>query len=231
MSDLPVASESQALVPSFLEDTSHERTLAALYALYRGVDQAIAQWQQASGLGCPAGCGNCCRRYEPTVLPVEAMAVAAYISARRPELVPLLSGPRTAPAGRCPFYDVDNPLHCRVYPSRPLECRLFAFASVRRKDGRPQFRLCRDMPGPEPRIFDEATLGATYGATPPVMQDAAARLQALDGGPTHLLGEHARAAWATLQYLRALKNRGGTVVAATTEESYHRSPARGVSPE
>jgi Fe-S-cluster containining protein len=212
MKTLPAAVPAD-LIPGFLRDTWAGSRLVSLYEIYHDVDRAIERWQAASGLGCPAGCGKCCRRYEPTVLPLEAMAVAAWIRKARPASVPVLEGPRTSPPGRCPFYDDDNPLHCTVYPSRPLECRLFAFAAVRSKQGSPVFRLCRDMPGPEPRVAPVTLLVERYGAAPPVMQDASTRLSALDDGPPRLLGEQATHAWNTLLYLQHR-------VAATVDAGY-----------
>lgn len=196
--------DPRELIPAFLRETSAGGRLLSLYELYHDVDQAIARWQEASGLGCPSGCGKCCRRYEPTVLPLEAMAVAAWIRKARPASIPVLEGPRVAPEGRCPFYDDDNPLHCTVYPSRPLECRLFAFSAVRTKHGVPTFRLCRDMPGPEPRTAPVSLLVERYGASPPLMGDASARLVTLDDGTPRPLGAQAAEAWRTLRYIEGL---------------------------
>ena len=192
------------LAPAFLVDSSHGILLANLYVLYRALDLAIEDWQRASRLLCPPACGTCCATYEPTVLPIEGMAVAAYAAQGHPATAPLLDSEPSVEALGCVFYDPGNARHCTVYVARPLECRLFAFSAVRDKDSRPVYRLCRHMPGPGPRTTGTETLRERYGALPPTMQDYSARLQALSGGSSRRLREEARAAWRTVCLLRAL---------------------------
>jgi hypothetical protein len=72
-------------------------------------------------------------------------------------------------ASPCPLYDPAEPHHCRVYPARPLICRLFGFSGVRGKDGRPLFRPC---PHARP-IQRESFLRLP---SPPMMEDYGRRL-------------------------------------------------------
>jgi Fe-S-cluster containining protein len=194
------------LVPPAVTESWHGRPLEGLYELYANLDDAIASWQRASGLGCPQGCGACCARYEPAVLPLEGMAVAAYVERTRNSTAVLEAASPQEGAG-CVFNDPDSPLHCTVYPARPLECRLFAFSGVRDKHGEPLFRLCRDMSGPERRTLDASALRARYGVLPPLMPDYGARLHALGGAPAAPLREQARAAWSVVRYLVELGGR------------------------
>ena len=184
--------------PAFVLGSSQGELLEKLYALYRELDLKIDAWQQLSRTACPAGCGACCARYEPSVLPLEGMAVAAFIS------IPVLEGPPEPEGTSCVFFDPHNPHHCTVYAARPLECRLFAFSAARGKDGRLRFRLCRDMPGPEPRAKSEEALLSSYGALPPAMADFSTRLQTLADGPVLPLRDQARLAWKRLELLRRL---------------------------
>lgn len=202
---MPVGTDG--FVPPAVAESYHGRLLQALYELYAELDEAISIWQRASALGCPPGCGACCARYEPTVLPLEGMAVAAYVELTRSgtaTLEAVLPGEATS----CVFNDPDNPLHCTVYPARPLECRLFAFSGVRDKDGEPLFRLCRDMSGPEQRTMDAAALRARYGALPPLMPDYGTRLHTLAGAPVAPLREQARQAWGMVRFLVELHGTG-----------------------
>ena len=194
-------------VPDFLLATSQGRLLRELHDLYRELDSRIGEWQSASGTACPAGCGACCARYEPSVLPIEGMAVAAYVVDRRPSSVPVLETPAREEGRACVFFDPVNPHHCTVYEARPLECRLFGFAGSRDKEGRLLFRLCRDMPAAGRRSFGEGALRESFGALPPAMPDWGARLQALDSGPVVKLRDQARLQWRRLELLRSLQAR------------------------
>jgi uncharacterized protein len=193
-----------SLIPGFLHRSWHGRLLEELHALYAGLDLAIEAWQRASSMGCPPGCGTCCTRYEPTVMPVEGMAIAAYAAASRPSTIPVLEAPGVDEGPGCVLFDPVSPFHCTVYPARPLECRLFGFSATRDKDGDPVFRLCRHMPAAFPRTMDRGVLASRFGALPPVMQDHSTRLAALAALPALPLREHARSAWATVTYLQRL---------------------------
>jgi uncharacterized protein len=197
------------LVPACLAGSWHARLLEELHALYAELDLAIEAWQRASTLGCPWGCGTCCTRYEPTVLPVEGMSVAAYAAASHPSTIPILESAGADEGPGCVFFDPEGPFHCTVYPARPLECRLFGFSATRDKGGLPAFRACRHMPSESPRSMDSEAMASRFGALPPVMQDFSARLAALAAPPALPLRQHARAAWMTLQYLGSLSGHGG----------------------
>jgi len=194
------------LAPPFLIESSHGPVLRYLYELYGVLDARISEWQRSSGLACPPGCGQCCARYEPFVLAAEGMAVAAFVAHRSPAGLGVLEAAGEAEPARCVFYDGDTPLHCTVHPARPLECRLFGFSASRAKNGRPLFRLCRDMPGPQSGTLDEEALRRTYGTLPPLMPDFGARLGALAGAATRPLREQARAAWRAMLLLGRLRN-------------------------
>lgn len=136
------------------------------------------------------------------MLPLEGFAVAAYVARVRPQAAALLDEPTSEEPKGCIFADPDGALHCTVYPARPLECRLFAFSGARDKSGSPVFRLCRHMPGPEPRSMDAATMLGRWGELPPLMPDWSVRVESLDAGKRAPLREQARAAWSTLSWFR-----------------------------
>lgn len=157
---------------------------AATSAFREGARQALAlahPGQDLPTLGCPEGCGACCERFLPDILPLEADYAALWILGHRPELAGRTREPRNSPP--CPFYDPDKPeAHCSIYPARPLICRLFSYSAVTTKEGLPAYSLCWAMPDPQGQgkrtwlgreILDE------LGSYPPLMADFGLRLQAL----------------------------------------------------
>lgn len=172
---------------SALEGTSVEPRLTALEALYREAELEMDDWKRKSGIACPDGCGICCERFHPDILPVEAELVAAYLLLKRPDLLPRAE---TLVTAHCPFYTASGPGHCTVYPVRPLICRLFGFAGERDKAGVPRFRLCRHMTGHGARTFTGEELRSRFGRVPPLMQEYGMRLQSLVPGAGERLLVH-----------------------------------------
>jgi Fe-S-cluster containining protein len=119
--------------------------------------RAVA-FRRTAGVACPAGCDACCREDRPedsvlACLPAARWALGQGWEAR-------LAG--AVPEEPCLFWEPGPAGGCGIYPLRPLICRLFGYAGVRDKHGRPAWRPCRRMvgvpaPAPEPPLFaDEA---------------------------------------------------------------------------
>jgi Fe-S-cluster containining protein len=190
---------------SALEGTSVEPRLGALEELYREAEFEMEDWKRKSGVACPDGCGTCCERFHPDILPVEAELVAAYLLLKRPDLLPRAE---TLVSEHCPFYAVSGPGHCTVYPVRPLICRLFGFAGERDKAGVPRFRLCRHMTGRGERSFTDGELLARFGRVPPLMQEYGMRLQSLEPrtGERLLVRDAVQRQLAALRFLLSLSD-------------------------
>jgi Fe-S-cluster containining protein len=190
--------------PQGIEGSSLAERLHALEALYAEADAACATFLGQARLsfparthgglpfGCPDGCGACCERFVPDILPLEADYAALWILRNRPELAEV--GPRSS--APCPYYDADNAAaHCRIYGGRPLICRLFGFSAVVGKDGEASYSLCWKMPLPEgarTRSWGGRDLAETFGASPPLMARFGLKLEALSPPARHprpLLGE------------------------------------------
>jgi len=129
---------------------------------------AALEFARATGLACPAGCGDCCVNDEPedsvlAALPAARWAVANGLAER------LSGAAQSAPYGPCVFYNAERAQHCTVYPLRPLLCRLFGFAGRRDKQGAAQYRPCRRM---------NAGAGAV-SAAPPLFGEQASRLESI----------------------------------------------------
>lgn len=162
------------LFPPLVARSSIEAPLVALHQIYEDIDTAQERWMARSPYRCPSGCGSCCERFEPDLLDVEALYLAAWMLRYQTERLNTLDWSAN-PSG-CPLYDPHNPHHCTVYEGRPLICRLFAFSGDRGKDGTIRYRPCKFMPpvpGVQAGSLDQGTLEALYGATPPAMGDLA----------------------------------------------------------
>lgn len=113
--------------------------------LYGKCDEKLDRFVSLSGTSCPDGCGECCRHYNPFVTTAEALYTAAYIlfSDECSSLCSLLEKDRAKSMSVCPLYDENNVHHCRIYPARPLTCRLFGSCCCSGKDGSPVPSRCR----------------------------------------------------------------------------------------
>ena len=77
---------------------------------------------------------------------------------------------------------------CARYEHRPLVCRMFGFAGVRRADGRATLAACRVHKAVQPDVVERAHQAIGCGAVPvPVMADYALELGAAGGSAAELL--------------------------------------------
>jgi len=111
--------------------------------IYRLADKSTAVFRKASSLSCPAVCGECCLNPTLEVSELEMIPLACELL----RLGKVDEWYKRAQAvnfeGRCIFYTSDNGCgKCRVYPFRPLVCRLFGFSGNNDKYGRPRLVTC-----------------------------------------------------------------------------------------
>lgn len=131
------------LIPKRLEQGSMGHNLRTLQGLYNKFELAQQAWIQAIPFRCPAGCGTCCESFEPDILEIEALFLAAHmIHLYGDETDSFI---RDTGSKGCVLADPENPYHCRVYEGRPLICRLFAYCGDRDKEGKIRYRPCRYM--------------------------------------------------------------------------------------
>ena len=170
--------------------TQTQRLLDSLDVLYTEIEEAQEAWKQVSPFNCTDGCGSCCVDFEPDVLEIEALYLAAWLvhhdGARADAIMNgSFVSPRPDPENGCILFDPDNPYHCTVYGGRCLICRQFGYSGDRGKDGRPRWKPCKflfSLPeGQERRSeqFEEAEMLEKFGMTPPVMSDISAQVTAL----------------------------------------------------
>jgi Fe-S-cluster containining protein len=217
------------IFPAELEGSSIEVDLKALHGLYEEVEAETSAFcgavreklladadraEEASPrFGCPPGCGACCERFVPDILPLEAEYAALWILRYRPELAAVEFH---GEAG-CPYYRKDKPeAHCSIYQGRPLICRLFGYSGVGTKRGSLAYSLCWSMPEPtasSSRSWEGEGLMSALGARPPLMADFGLRLQALSPDSPHekpLIEGAIAEAIARISFMKSLAAAGGT---------------------
>ncbi|MBN2351053.1 MAG: hypothetical protein JXD23_00680 [Spirochaetales bacterium] len=167
--------------------------LFLLDALYAELDARLGAFAAASPYRCPPGCGRCSAKFEPDVLPVEAVYIVLYAAAAgSPDVAGILAGElESRPADCCPLYRSAVEAHCPIYPARPLVCRLFGFSTVTDKRGDFVYTPCGRM---EPagrggslgeaglRAWKLADLGLPEAALPPYMMEYSVRLTLVEPG-------------------------------------------------
>lgn len=126
------------------DEISNNEVLGYMTRRYRELDQEVDAFMSVCGSACPSGCGICCTsEYEPEVTPEEGEYAARYIITSRRDLESRFD--HMDNRRYCIFYDEQNPLHCMIYPARPVICRGFGFCGYTSKSGSFVYRPCRYM--------------------------------------------------------------------------------------
>lgn len=179
---------------SVFKGTAIYQKITELDSVYTGIEDEQTEWKKVTPFHCPSGCGSCCVDFEPDVMEVEAIYLAAWMLHHQKErALSILDGsfvsPRPDPDRGCAFFDPESPYHCTVYGGRALICRLFGYTGDRGKDGLGRWKPCKFLPenaedGGEhrKRQYSSAELQERFGATPPLMSDITARAIAIDPG-------------------------------------------------
>ena len=188
--------------------------MSALREQYEAIEAKTAAFSRETGVGCPAGCGQCCEAIDFLVSRPEAESVAAFLLSNERALERFLAQPiderAIADAGKvpCPLYDAENlAAHCTVYEARPLLCRTFAFAAHRDKTGALAYAPChrfRDDPAIAAKL-PAASEGVRAGRIAlPVLPDESVGVWSLDpGGDALPMGPAVRRALEHLQLKRS----------------------------
>ena len=112
--------------------------------MYRAVDAEIAAFQDATGLGCPTGCGHCCETQTPYVNVADMEPIARDLVARGAGETVYDHAVAAVSGTPCVLYEPGRlPGGCTEYELRPMLCRLFGFGAVRDKHGQARLALCR----------------------------------------------------------------------------------------
>jgi Fe-S-cluster containining protein len=161
------------------------RLVAGVQAIYLRLDRRTAAFRRRSGLACLPGCGECCRsaEVEATVLELLPLALELRRRGRAEEVLERIRGSQTPE--RCVLFS-ERPLgrfggHCTEYVRRPLLCRLFGFAAMENREGRPDLVACRPMREADPgRVGQAAAKAAQCQLAVPLMRDFTMAIYRLD---------------------------------------------------
>ncbi len=126
-----------------------ERFAAEVRVLFEEIDTATSAYAKASGVGCPTGCGACCEvpSIETTVLDCLPLALSWIEKGEAEEKLKMLHAFEVSESSGCPLYKSVSPGKgsCTEYQNRMSICRLFGFAAVRDRAGKPSMAACRVM--------------------------------------------------------------------------------------
>lgn len=121
-----------------------DEDLLFLHSLYADFDAKVEAFSREADIRCSFGCGRCCDEHEPGITHLEGLYAAHWIAAVKPHLAARFD--RLDSRGGCIFFSPGKPLHCMIYPARPLLCRAFGYSGVTDKQGKRVYRSCRYMP-------------------------------------------------------------------------------------
>lgn len=154
--------------------------------IYEELDQRIALFQVASGLGCLAECGACClnQDVEATVLEVLPLAQAVFSEQQEEAVLNLIEARENHGDATCVLYRPDPAIAgkgtCSLYKVRPLVCRLFGFASRKNKKGIKGLSTCKLIKAKVPHLVAEAEKRIQDGLDVPDYEESSMRLAVLN---------------------------------------------------
>lgn len=162
----------------------NSEVIPQIVALYDRIDTETAAFQAATGLHCPPGCGKCCENPEVEATVLEMMPLALELwrtgeAAAYLERLSTLNGSES-----CLFYRPDPFVpgngRCTVYSWRPTLCRLFAFATVKNKQGNPELAVCIRQKQTIPEEVEGAKEAIAQGMSAPNFGEVATEVANLD---------------------------------------------------
>ncbi len=155
-----------------------------LINLYSQIDADTKALHDATKLQCPPGCGQCCENPDIETTPLEMLPVAVELF-RRGEAQQCLEKLATLNAtGICIFYTPEGNIpgngSCAMYPWRPPICRLFGFAAVTNKYGKPELAACARHKATIPETVKATQEAIAAGLSVPNFPQVASWVEGLD---------------------------------------------------
>lgn len=151
----------------------------AVKKVYAQLDKQIDALQQASGLHCPSGCGQCCKKADIECTPVEFLPMALdwldegvlwdkYEEIKKQEsTLCLVYRPSVTSFGGL----------CNNYPNRGLICRLFGYSARVNKEGEKEMVTCKILKEEQKTALDFI---ANNEKIMPVMTHFSSRMASID---------------------------------------------------
>lgn len=168
-----------------IKGTEEYDILVETEATYQRIEAVQKEWYKKSNFTCPEGCGCCCEHFEPDLLENEALYMAAWLIANKPEWAKDVSREtcerfNSREKGCCPFFDPDSKYHCTIYNGRASICRLFGASGFRNKFGQEIWKPCKFYPADAlakhnpplaHRQYSAEEIQKIFGIMPPIMSD------------------------------------------------------------
>ena len=151
----------------------------AVKKVYAQLDKKIDDLQKESGLHCPSGCGQCCKKADIECTPVEFLPMAldwldeGVLWEKHDEIKQL----------NTPLCFVYRPSVtsfgglCNNYPNRGLICRLFGYSARINKEGQKEIVTCKILKKEQSSALDKI---ASNPKAMPVMTDFATKMSSID---------------------------------------------------
>lgn len=165
-----------------LEGTLLHDYLVEIENNYEKIASGQREWYDLTKFLCPDGCGICCIDFEPDLIEIEALYMAAWIIENQPEIAERIADNQFPfdNGKTCPLYNPESKYHCSIYGGRAFICRLFGASSFYSKSQEKVWRPCKHYPEEllkkinpklEHRQFSTEETINFIGAVPPAMSD------------------------------------------------------------
>ncbi|EPR68458.1 YkgJ family cysteine cluster protein [Cyclobacterium qasimii] len=161
---------------------SIERKVELVEKLFHQLEQESAQFEQASGLGCVAGCGKCCTYPDIEASPLEFLPWAFHLFLNG-EAESTLTKLDEAHSLTCLIYKpltINGQGRCSDYKYRGLICRLFGFAANKDKYGHLRLATCKIIKEGQSEHFNATVEAISKGLNVPVFTDYYMQLNQID---------------------------------------------------
>lgn len=152
-------------------------------AVYGEMADTFSGYQQASGLSCRSGCGECCTQptIEATVLEMLPLALHLFDQGKAEQTLTQLE--ELPEVSSCFFYQrlsFDGKQgQCSVYQQRPSICRVFGVAGYRDKQGKTALSVCKTIKADKAEKYQQHLI-MLGEQPPPMMMNAKEQVNELD---------------------------------------------------
>ena len=148
--------------------------------IQKEADKATSAFKKKYNIDCIEHCAQCCRYNDINATPLEFLPLAwhFYKCGKLEEVFDKLSQ-RKEPQCVFSIFE-DGKWGCSVYPSRGLICRLFGFAAVLDKHGKPSFAVCHTLKEKEPEIMKMICEKVSTDSKTPIIAQFYRKLEMID---------------------------------------------------
>ncbi|WP_040250888.1 YkgJ family cysteine cluster protein [Psychroserpens mesophilus] len=161
---------------------SIERKVQLVENLFSKLEQEAAQFEQASGLSCAAGCGKCCTYPDVEASPIEFLpwAFHLFLNGEAEKTIIKLNNTQNSTCFIYKPLSLINHGRCSNYKYRGLICRLFGFAANTDKYGTLRLATCKIIKDGQADSYNSTSEAIAKGLYVPVFTDYYMQLNQID---------------------------------------------------